>query len=110
MVEGDLDAVFEKYKQSLNTKIIKETRKSVAKGTAIIVEVVNEDWSDSDTPNDIVNKTRVISGVGQIQGGFAEATLEDDYVKYQKYLQELITYVGLVKNKGRRPILTTNLF
>ena len=27
MVEGDLDAVFEKYKQSLNTKIIKETRK-----------------------------------------------------------------------------------
>ena len=109
MVEGDLDAVFEKYKQSLNTKIIKETRKSVAKGTAIIVEAVNEDWSDSDTPNDIVNKTRVISGVGQIQGGFAEATLEDDYVKYQKYLQELITYVGLVKNKGRKPILTTKL-
>ena len=111
MLPEDLDAVFKEYNKTgaLKSKAITKLRKSVANGTAMIVEAITEDWYASDTPTEIASKQRVIVGIGEVNGTAVEATLKNEYADqiYVSYLQEIVTYIGFIKSNGKRPYVAT---
>ncbi len=111
MLPEDLDAVFKEYNKTgaLKSKAITKLRKSVANGTAMIVEALTEDWYASDTPTEIASKQRVIVGIGEVNGTAVEATLKNEYADqiYVSYLQEIVTYIGFIKSNGKRPYVAT---
>lgn len=111
MLPEDLEAVFKEYNKTgtIKSKAIRKLRKSVANGTAMIVEAVTEDWYLSDTPTEIARKSRVIVGIGELDGTAVEATLKHEYSDqiYVKYLQEIVTYIGFIKSNGKRPYVAT---
>lgn len=111
MLPEDLEAVFKEYNKAgtLKSKAIRKLRKSVTNKSAMIVEAVTEDWYLSDTPTEIASKQRVIVGIGELNGIAVEATLKNEYADpiYVKYLQEIVTYIGFIKSKGKRPYVAT---
>lgn len=110
MTLGDLDAVFKEYNtNTLNAKEIKKIRRDVAQGSAAIIEVA-EEWTPESTALEIATESRVIAGIGHLNEQRVECTLERKYSIYTRFLQELITYIGVVKSKGKMPILTTSTF
>ena len=110
MTLWDLDAVFKEYNtNTLNAKEIKKIRRDVAQGSAAIIEVA-EEWTPESTALEIATQKRVIAGIGHLNEQRVECTLERKYSIYTRFLQELITYIGVVKSKGKMPILTTSTF
>lgn len=112
MLPEDLDAVFKEYNKTgaLKSKAIRKLRKSVANKSAMIVEAVTEDWYLSDTPTEIASKQRVIVGIGEVNGTAVEATLKNEYADpiYVRYLQEIVTYIGFIKSKGKKSLCGNN--
>lgn len=111
MDAGDLEAVFKEYQKKMSTraKEIRKLRKSVAQGTAAIIEIA-EEWTTESTALEIATERRVIAGIGQLEGIKVQCSLIDRYTPYIGFLKELINYIGIIESKGQMPILATANF
>ena len=112
MLEQDLETVFKTHNAStLKQKEIKETRKLVNLGKAIVVEAVTEDWDKDTKPLEIAKMPRILIGIGKLdEASIIQCTLLDEYEEYTKSLKEIIFYLGFLSNKGRTPKITTLKF
>ena len=112
MLEQDLETVFKTHNASiLKQKEIKETRKLVNLGKAIVVEAVTEDWDEDTKPLEIAKMPRILIGIGEFDEiSRIQCTLQDGYEDYAKSLEEIIYYIGFLSNNGRTPKITTLKF
>ena len=79
---------------STRAKEIRKLRKSVAQGTAAIIEIA-EEWTTESTALEIATERRVIAGIGQLEGIKVQCSLIDKYTPYIGFLKELINYIGI---------------